>query len=215
MNKKKKLNPRKGISSLLINLVLWIFSLSCVFPLVWMLYSSLKEKRVFNADIMGLPKSPTLYNYIRILGNKDYHLAEAMFNSLRTTFLSIILIVLFSFMVGYILSRVRFKLNRPLYVVFLMGMLIPVHSLLVPIYIVFKSLNINDKWFTLLLPYVSFGLPMGVFLVEGFIKGIPISLEEAAPLRKLILQHLVEHHFAYLQTHSGYCCHYSGVQLLE
>ena len=182
MNKKNKLDIQKGISSFFINIVLWIFSVSCLFPLVWMLYSSLKEKRVFNADIMGLPKSPTLYNYTRILGNKDYHLAEAMFNSMRTTFLSIILIVLFSFVVGYILSRIRFKLNRPLYVVFLMGMLIPVHSLLVPIYIVFRSLNINDKWFTLLLPYVSFGLPMGIFLVEGFIKAIPISLEEAASI---------------------------------
>jgi len=182
MAKTKKHAARKGIYGLFINLILWIFSLTCMFPLVWMLYSSLKEKRVFNADIIGLPKEPTLINYVRILNNKDYHLAEAMFNSLRTTFLSILLIVTFSFIVGYILSRVRFRLNRPLYVVFLMGMLIPVHSLLVPIYIVFKSMGINDQWYTLLLPYVSFGLPMGVFLVEGFVKSIPISLEEAASI---------------------------------
>jgi raffinose/stachyose/melibiose transport system permease protein len=180
--KAKKLDAKKGILSLLINLILWVFSLTCVFPLVWMFYSSLKEKRVFNADIMGLPVAPTTYNYERILNNKDYHLAESMFNSLRTTFLSILLIVVFSFIVGYILARVRFKLNRPLYVMFLMGMLLPVHSLLVPIYVVFKSTNMNDQWFTLLFPYVSFGLPMGIFLVEGFAKSIPISLEEAAAI---------------------------------
>ena len=167
---------------LIINLILWVFSLSCVFPLVWMLYSSFKEKRVFNADIMGLPKAPTFINYERILSNKDYHLIESMLNSMRSTFLSILLIVGFSFIVGYILSRVRFKLNRPLYVMFLMGMLIPIHSLLVPIYVVFKNASMNDKWFTLLFPYVSFGLPMGIFLVEGFVKSIPISLEEAASI---------------------------------
>ena len=182
MRKARGLNAKRGVLGLFINLALWIFSLTCIFPLVWMLYSSLKEKRVFNADIMGLPVAPTLYNYQRILNNPDYHLAESMFNSLRTTFISILLIVLFSFIVGYVLSRVRFKLNRPLYVVFLMGMLIPVHSLLVPIYVVFKSLNISDKWFTLLLPYVSFGLPIGIFLVEGFVKSIPVSLEEAAAI---------------------------------
>lgn len=182
MAKTKKHHAKNGLLGVLINLVLWVFSLSCVFPLVWMLYSSLKEKRVFNADIMGLPLSPTLINYERILTNADYHLADAMFNSLRTTVLSIVLIVLFSFIVGYILSRVRFKLNRPLYVIFLMGMLIPVHSLLVPIYVVFKNMGINDRWFTLLLPYVSFGLPMGIFLVEGFVKSIPTSLEEAAAI---------------------------------
>ena len=183
MDKKAKTNrPGKLIGGFFMNLVLWIFSLSCIFPLVWMLYSSFKEKRAFNADIIGLPKSPTLINYIRILTNKDYHLGESMWNSVRTTVLSIVLIVLFSYVVGYILARVRFKLNRVLYAMFLMGMLIPVHSLLVPIYVVFRNCGLSNRWFTLLLPYVSFGLPMGIFLVEGYVKGIPVSLEEAAAI---------------------------------
>ena len=183
MDKKAKTNrPGKLIGGFFMNLILWIFSLSCIFPLVWMLYSSLKEKRVFNADIIGLPKNPTLINYIRILTNKDYHLGESMWNSVRTTVLSIVLIVLFSYIVGYILARVRFKLNRVLYAMFLRGMLIPVHSLLVPIYVVFRNCGLSNRWFTLLLPYVSFGLPMGIFLVEGYVKGIPVSLEEAAAI---------------------------------
>lgn len=183
MDKKAKTNrPAKLVGGFFMNLILWIFSLSCIFPLVWMLYSSFKEKRAFNADIIGLPKNPTAVNYIRILTNKDYHLAESMWNSVRTTVLSIILIVLFSYIVGYILARVRFKLNRVLYAMFLMGMLIPVHSLLVPIYVVFRNCGLSNRWFTLLLPYVSFGLPMGIFLVEGYVKGIPVSLEEAAAI---------------------------------
>lgn len=183
MDKKAKTNrPGKLIGGFFMNLVLWIFSLSCIFPLVWMMYSSFKEKRAFNADIIGLPKSPTLINYIRILTNKDYHLGESMWNSVRTTVLSIVLIVLFSYVVGYILARVRFKLNRALYAMFLMGMLIPVHSLLVPIYVVFRNCGLSNRWFTLLLPYISFGLPMGIFLVEGYVKGIPVSLEEAAAI---------------------------------
>ena len=183
MDKKAKTNrPGKLIGGFFMNLVLWIFSLSCIFPLVWMLYSSFKEKRAFNADIIGLTKSPTLINYIRILTNKDYHLGESMWNSVRTTVLSIVLIVLFSYVVGYILARVRFKLNRVLYAMFLMGMLIPVHSLLVPIYVVFRNCGLSNRWFTLLLPYISFGLPMGIFLVEGYVKGIPVSLEEAAAI---------------------------------
>lgn len=183
MGTKKESNKAgKLVGGFFMNLILWIFSLSCIFPLIWMMYSSLKEKRAFNADIIGLPKSPTLVNYIRILTNKDYHLAESMWNSVRTTALSIVLIILFSFIVGYILARVRFKLNRALYVMFLMGMLIPVHSLLVPIYVVFRNCGLSNRWFTLLLPYVSFGLPMGIFLVEGYVRGIPVSLEEAAAI---------------------------------
>lgn len=173
---------KKGILAAVMNLILWIFSLSCIFPIIWMIYSSLKEKRAFNADIIGLPKNPTLINYIRILTNSDYHLGASMWNSLRTTVLSIALIIIFSFVVGYILARIRFKLNRVLYVMFLMGMLIPIHSLLVPIYVVFKRCGLSNRWFTLLLPYVSFGLPMGIFLVEGFVKTVPVDLEEAAAI---------------------------------
>lgn len=173
---------KKGILGFFMNAILIIFSLSCIFPIIWMLYSSLKEKRAFNADIIGLPKNPTPGNYIRILTNPDYHLGESMWNSVRTTTLSILLIVLFSFIVGYILARVKFKMNRVLYTMFLMGMLIPIHSLLVPIYVVFQRCKISNNWFTLILPYVSFGLPMGIFLVEGFVKSVPVSLEEAAAI---------------------------------
>lgn len=170
------------ILAVILNVILAIFSFSCIFPLIWMFYSSLKEKRVFNADIVGLPKSPSLTNYKAILGNQDYHIAESMINSFRTTFISIALIVLFGFIVGYILSRVKFKGNRLLYVMFLMGMLIPIHSLLVPIYVVFNSTGLSNKWYTLIIPYVAFGMPIAVFLVEGFVKAIPTALEEAAAI---------------------------------
>ena len=173
---------KRGILGVIINFALWFFSLTCIFPLIWMLYSSLKTKRVFNADIAGLPKEPTLANYTKILSNKDYHLMESVGNSARTTILSVILLVLIVLVVGYILSSIVFPLNKPLYVMFLMGMLIPIHSLMVPIYIIFSKLGLSDHWYTLLMPYVSFALPMSIFLVEGFVKGIPIELEEAAAI---------------------------------
>lgn len=172
----------KGIGAVLLNAMMWIFSLSCIFPLVWMFYSSLKVKREFNADIAGLPANPTFENYIKILSNKDYNLPASMVNSARTTILSVLLIVLCAFICGYILARIRFKLNRPLYIMFLMGMLIPIHSLLVPIYIIFSKTGLSNQWFTLLFPYVAFNLPVSIFLVEGYVKGIPSALEEAAAI---------------------------------
>ena len=173
---------KKGVLGVFLNAILIIFSATCIFPLVWMLYSSLKEKRVFNADIIGLPKNPTLQNYINILTSKDYKLGISMWNSLVVTACSVALIVFFGFIVGYILARVRFKLNRIMYVMFLMGMLIPIHSLLVPIYLVFRNANLNNHWYTLIIPYVAFGLPTAIFLVEGFVKGVPSALEEAAAI---------------------------------
>ena len=173
---------KKGVLGVILNLILWIFSLTCIFPLVWMLYSSLKEKRHFNADIIGLPTNPTLANYQKILSNKDYNLLQTMGNSLRSTVLSVVLIVLIAFIVGYILARIDFKLNKPMYVMFLMGMLIPIHSLMVPIYIIFSKAGLSNHWYTLLFPYVAFALPMSIFLVQGYVRGIPTELEEAAAI---------------------------------
>ncbi len=170
------------ILSVFMNLILILFSLSCIFPLIWMFYSSLKEKRVFNADIMGLPKNPNFRNYIDILTNRDYHIFESVMNSLRTTVLSVFFIVLFGFIIGYILARIKFPGNRLLYVIFLMGMLIPIHSLLVPVYVVFTRSGLGNQWFTLIMPYVAFGFPIAIFLVEGYVKGIPVALEEAAAI---------------------------------
>lgn len=173
---------KTGLISFLLNALMILFSASCIFPLIWMFYSSLKTKRVFNADIIGLPKEPTISNYVKILSNQDYHIGQSMMASVRTTVLSVFFIVLFGFIVGYILSRIKFKGNRILYVMFLMGMLIPVHSLLVPIYVVFNKTGLGNQWFTLIIPYVAFGLPIAVFLVEGYIKAIPVELEEAAAI---------------------------------
>ncbi|MCR5789152.1 MAG: carbohydrate ABC transporter permease [Lachnospiraceae bacterium] len=170
------------VLGVILNIFMWIFSLSCIFPLIWMGYSSLKQKRDFNKDIFSLPKEPSLSNYQRILSNPDYNIASSMWNSTRTTIISVCLIVFFAFIVGYILARCRFKMNRPLYVMFLMGMLIPVHSLMVPIYIIFSRVGLLNRWFTLLLPYLCFNLPVSLFLVEGYVKGIPTALEEAAAI---------------------------------
>lgn len=185
-SRKDKLNAQRiaknAVGGTILNILLWIFSLICMFPLVWMLYSSLKEKTKFNADLIGLPAEPNLDNYFKILANKDADLLGAMFNSLRTTALSVAVIVIFAFVVGYILARVNFKLNRPLYIMFLMGMLIPIHSLLVPIYVIFNRVGMANQWYTLLFPYVAFNLPVALFLVEGYVKGIPSALEEAAAI---------------------------------
>ena len=171
-----------GAMSVLLNGLMLLFSFTCIFPLIWMLYSSLKQKREFNADIMGLPSAPSLSNYVKVLTNPDYHIADSLINSFRTTLISVFFIVLFGFILGYFLARVDFRGRKIVWMMLLMGMLIPIHSLLVPIYVVFNATGMSNKWFTLLIPYIAFGLPIAVFLVQGFVKGVPRELEEAAAI---------------------------------
>lgn len=171
-----------GVKTVVLNLLMLVFSFSCIFPLIWMGYSSLKVKREFNRDIMSLPENPTIENFVKVLTNPDYHIGDSILNSVRTTLISVFFIVLFGFIVGYFLARIKFKGNKIIWVMLLMGMLIPVHSLLVPIYVVFNKTGLSNQWFTLIIPYVAFGLPISVFLCQGFIKEVPTALEEAAAI---------------------------------
>jgi raffinose/stachyose/melibiose transport system permease protein len=167
-------------ASVAINLVLGLFSLSCVYPVIWLIYSSLKSTNEFMGNVIGLPREWFFGNYQELITNSD--LKFYFVNSIRSTFLSLVFILLFGFIVGYFLSRFRFRGNRLLYALFMAGLLMPIHALIVPMYIQFKQFDLQNKWFTLVLPYVNFGMPIAVFLVDSYLKGIPQELEAAAAI---------------------------------
>lgn len=161
-----------------INLFMLMVTATCIFPLIWMLYSSLKTKQEFSMNIVALPGRISFDNYISAIEIGKMHMFFV--NSLFNSVISVLFIIVIGFVLGYFLARYDFKGRNLIYVLFLFGMLVPVHSLLIPLFIQFKVLGILDKWFTLLLPYIAFGLPMAVFLFESFIKSTPIEIEEAA-----------------------------------
>lgn len=160
------------------NGVMLIFSISCIFPIVWIMYSSLKTKDEFMLDIIALPKSPRLNNYYAAFvdGKMQTYFANSIFNSVIT----VTLVIFLSFCIGYVLARYRFKGRDFIYTLFLAGMLIPVYSLIVPLFIQFKTLGLYDKVGTLILPYVAIRLPLSIFLFESFIRTVPVELDEAA-----------------------------------
>ena len=168
----------RGTAAALSNAVIWIFSITCIFPLVWMLYSSFKVSTEFNADIIALPKSLYLGNYEDILFGTN--LPSYMLNSLYITFLSLAGVLLLGFITGYLLGRFSFKAKGGLVFCYLLGMLIPVHALMVPMYVLFKNAHLSNQWFTLIIPYIAFGLPVTIFLVQSYVRSLPVSMEEAA-----------------------------------
>ncbi|TCL70089.1 carbohydrate ABC transporter membrane protein 2 (CUT1 family) [Hydrogenispora ethanolica] len=177
MNKQKILERTAAI---VINLIVMLMSLSCIFPIIWVIYSSFKTNQEFNLSIVALPSHLDFSNYAAALRNG--HIDKYFFNSVFTTSVTVALIILISFVTGYFLSRFQFKGRNLLYIMFLSGMLIPAHSLLIPLFIQFKHLGLLNTRVTLLFPYISLGLPMAVFLFESFIKTIPFEMEEAATI---------------------------------
>jgi raffinose/stachyose/melibiose transport system permease protein len=162
----------------LINIFLFIFSLSCIYPFIWLLYSSLKKLSEFNNNIISLPTELYFNNYIQAWQRSsfDIYSINSLFNSVISTFF----VILIAYTSGYFLSRYKFWGSKIIYILYMFGMLIPIHSLLVPVFIQFRTLDLLNNRLTLIFPYVAFGLPFSVFLITSFIKKVPREMEEAA-----------------------------------
>jgi len=175
-DKIKKIQTSTG--AVLVNAILWIFSFTCVFPIFWMIYSSLKSQKEFALNTVALPAVLHFENFK--IAIEEGNLGVYFVNSLINTFISVSIAIVFAFFIGYCLSRFTFRGRNLLYYFFLAGMLIPIYALLIPIFLEFKTLGLINKRSSLIVPYIAFAMPVGVFLVESFVKGIPIDMEEAA-----------------------------------
>jgi raffinose/stachyose/melibiose transport system permease protein len=166
------------VSRIFSNGVMIFYSLTCLYPIFWMFYSSIKTSRDFETNIIGLPRTFEISNYIQVFtGGK---IGTYMFNTIRNTVLSLVFIVIFSFINGYFLSRFRFPGRKVLYTLYMLGMLVPIHALLIPIYILFSRTGLTNSWYTVALPNIAFNLPVSIFLMESYIATVPRELEEAA-----------------------------------
>ncbi|MBU3113277.1 carbohydrate ABC transporter permease [Clostridium lacusfryxellense] len=159
----------------LVNVMVFLFSVTCVFPLIWVIYSSLKTQQEFSLNIISLPKGLQFSNYIEAfkIGKMQIYFLNSMFNSI----VAVSCIMFIAFITAYALARYKFKGRDLIYSMFMVGMLIPIQSLLVPVFVEFKTFGLLDNRITLLLPYIAFGLPMAIFLIESFIKTIPIYMK--------------------------------------
>src|SRR5690625_215128 len=163
---------------ILTNIIILLFTLSAIFPIIWMLYTSFKTNPEFMSKILSLPQIPTIANYIKSfqIGQLGYALISSIFN----TVITVPLIILFSFILAYFFARFKFRGKGLIFGMLTLGMLVPLHSLLVPLFVQFKTMGMLDNRFTLILPYIAFNLPLSVFLFYSFIRDIPTEIEEAA-----------------------------------
>ncbi|WP_138755953.1 carbohydrate ABC transporter permease [Paenibacillus sinopodophylli] len=167
----------KGISRLLLYVLLLVHLVFTGYPFVWMVISSFKSNKEYFANPWGLPKSWHFDNYVQAWnqGINGY-----LFNSLYITFFSVVGLLVVATLIGFYLSIRPFKGSKIVLGAFFLGMLIPIHSTLIPLFTMANKLGVYDTFWALFFPYVAFNLPVAVFIAHGFFQGVPKELEEAA-----------------------------------
>lgn len=164
-----------------VNVVPMLYALTCVFPIVWLLYTTFKTQTEFSIDVLALPKSWTNFtNYAYVL--KKMPILQAMLNTLRITAIVLVLVLFFAFVNGYFMARFRFRGKGPLSLMYMSNLLIPIHAILVPVYILFSKLGLSNHWYSTIIPCVCMELTTSIFLVRSYLQSVPRELEEAASI---------------------------------
>lgn len=168
------LSTLKKIGMYLLAILFLVFT---GYPFIYMFFTSLKSQSYFFQHPSSLWAPFTLENYILVF---DLGIDKYFINSILISIVSVTSVILLAAMVSYPIVRMKFKLNRPIFLLFLAGMMIPVHTTLIPIYFLSNQIGLYDSLWALLGPYIAFSLPISVIILTQFIQEIPRELDEAA-----------------------------------
>lgn len=174
-----KKSAKSKIFSVIRTVLLACFALVQLFPLIWLLDFSLAESsQLFGENVLVALNPPHWENYNKAIFQSHFFLY--LRNSVLVNGLAIFFVLLFSVMAAFACTRMQWKLRSAVYLILLLGLMIPSYSALLPNFLVFTKLKLTNTIWALLLPYVAFPFSTGFLLTSGYMESLPRSLEESA-----------------------------------
>ncbi|MFD1952954.1 carbohydrate ABC transporter permease [Paenibacillus thailandensis] len=170
----------KSISSFFITLTLSAGAVFALFPIYMAVVNSVKTQGDMFRSFTALPTVFHWENYSQAY--EKINLLQSSLNSAMLSVLGIGGIVICASLAGYKLSRTSGKLSSALFFLFIASMLVPFHSIMIPLNRMANALHVQGSIYGLSLIYIGLGVNMAVFLYHGFVKSIPRELEEAAQI---------------------------------
>jgi raffinose/stachyose/melibiose transport system permease protein len=168
---------KKRISTICVYVILTLIALYTLAPLWFLFVNSFKSQSEIINDPLGLPSSFKLDYILNAI--KEIHFFKALGVTALITAVSVGLVVLVSSMAAWLMVRHKTKTSSVVFMFFVAAMLIPFQAIMYPLIQFFDQFNLKNVP-GLIIMYGGFGLSMSVFLYHGFVKGVPLGIEEAA-----------------------------------
>jgi multiple sugar transport system permease protein len=151
----------------------------CLLPVAWIISLSFKPVAETTAGSpQFLPKAWTLQNYKEILDNPDF--TRALINSFGIALIATLLSVIFATLAAYAIARLEFKGKRIVLSMALAIAMFPVVSLVGPLFDMWRTFGLFNTWPGLIIPYMTFTLPLAIWTLSAFFREIPWEMEQAA-----------------------------------
>ena len=172
---------KHSLSNTLLTVFLTILSFAWIYPVIMILFNSLKlENAISTNTAFKLPTAETFagfQNYANAIGSKGF--VSAFFTSMLITVTSVVAILLFCSMCAWYITRVENYLTKLVYFLFVFSMVVPFQMLMFTLAATSDQLKLNTPW-NIWVIYLGFGAGLAVFMFAGFMKSIPLEIEEAA-----------------------------------
>lgn len=174
--KKNKLGVFKSVFHFALLAAMLVFLL---FPFYWTFVTSIKSsKELYSPEVSYWPAAPTFESYAQLF--LEYDFLKPMGNSLLAASATTVISLTVSVLAAYAFSRYRFKGRKFLMTMFLTNNMFPTVLLLIPLYAIMRKIGILYTPASLVLSYTTFTIPFSIWLLNGYLDDIPVSLEEAA-----------------------------------
>jgi raffinose/stachyose/melibiose transport system permease protein len=147
-------------------------------PILWVAISSFKSDTEFISSPWSLPEKWLFSNYMDTWEKAKF--STYMMNSLIYSISSILGVTVICAMAAYAIIRLKIWFSNIIYTYFIMGIMIPVASLIVPVYLLISKLNMLDGRLTIIIIYVAFAIPITIAMLGAYMRDIPKELEESA-----------------------------------
>lgn len=159
-------------------ILLAMFAVVCLFPIYMAFLNSFKTKAELFGNILAFPKEFNFENYVRSYEKMNY--LRSFLNTAMIAVFGVTGITILSALAGWALCRTKTRLSKFIFSLFVFSMLIPFHSIMMPLYRVAQVLHVDNSKLGLGMIYIGLGVGMAVFMYHGFVKGIPYDIEEAS-----------------------------------
>jgi raffinose/stachyose/melibiose transport system permease protein len=158
---------------------LWAYAIVSFYPIIWMIFYSFKNNdEIFVSNPFGPPRVLRWENYIKAL--TQYNVPRYFLNSVIVSVVTVIVTISLATMFAYATARMKWKGQNFARIFVAIGMFIPVQSILIPLAVLVRDLHLSNKYLSLIIPYSAFNLAFSSMVLYGFLRSIPIELEEAA-----------------------------------
>ena len=179
-----KVKKKSNVGSIVLTVLFAIVCVVYILPIILVLINSFKNNAAINTDTFAVPNGETfvgLDNYIKGATFGNYPFIKSLCYSLVITLLSVFLILLCTSMAAWYISRVGSRFAKIFYFACVFSMIVPFQMVMFPLVSVASQLKLNTPW-TIPIIYLGFGAGLSVFMFTGFVKSLPLEIEEAAAI---------------------------------